>query len=457
MSKKILLFDNELIITKQILKETDWVISVLITRDDNVRHVGNPRIKSLYAEDDFWNNFDLSSMDFEVLKSLWHAQLKIENCTNREIEDYQMGKWSYYRGFSLVKKIFDENEIDFVIVKGPNHGYVYDRLITDMATYLGVNNYNIETTIGADKRTIYNNLKKYIVSVDDGCDVEDVLFKASDNKNTKGQRDYRGIKSIIYKYFGLGGIELWNCFLKFDYTNNRFDISIWEKIAKYRKFKLAQKYYASQAVELDIDQKYICYALSIEPEAAVAGMAEMDSQIAAIGMLASSLPQGWKLYVKEHPGNRLINREWSFYGDYFYSAGVFKTKRFYKEIHRMKNVHFLKSDTNMRDIIKNSCAMATMIGTVSVESVQYNKPVLLFAPERTIYKYIDGYYCISSYSDCKKAIEDIAKQSKKRYGNFNEICKRYLIDFSDQVEGSKRAIKAIKNDMDRMSTEADNS
>ena len=98
MPKKILLFDNELIMTEQILKHTDWVISVLITRED--KRVRSSRIKAVYLERDFWNNSDLSYLDFNVLNFFWFAQLKIENCTNREIADYQKGKWEYYRGFS---------------------------------------------------------------------------------------------------------------------------------------------------------------------------------------------------------------------------------------------------------------------------------------------------------------------------------------------------------------------
>ncbi len=447
MPKKILLFDNELIMTEQILKHTDWVISVLITRED--KRVRSSRIKAVYLERDFWNNSDLSYLDFNVLNFFWFAQLKIENCTNREIADYQIGKWEYYRGFALVKKIFDENDIDFVIVKGPNHGYVYDRLITEMATYYKIASYNIETTVAGDKRTIYNNLKKSMVAINDDCDVKDVLFQTVEKTKIKECKDYKGIKSVIYKCFGLCGIELLNCCLNFNFITNKFNISIWEKIVNYTKFKKSEKYYNSHAVDLDISQKYICYALSIEPEASIAGMATMDSQIAAIGMLALNLPKGWKLYVKEHPANQLINRDWSFYGDYFYSAGVFKTKRFYEEILRMKNVFFLKSTTSMRDVMKNCCAMATMIGTVGVEAVEFNKPVLIFAPERTIYKYIDGYYCISSYDDCRKAIIDIGGQSKNRYHNFHEICKKYLVDFSDPKEGSRKAIRAI-NDIEEM-------
>ena len=449
MAKKILLVDNELKIIEHILQNTDWIIEVLITINKNVLYKRNARVKKIYTESDFWNNLDLKNFNFEDLYYFWHAQLKIENCFNRNLVDYQLGKWSYYRGFALVKRIFEEHEIDLVIVKGPNHGWIYDRLITDMASQKGINNYNVEVTLQYT-RSIYNNLTNKLVPVhsSDSIDIEKARFYQLPKDNRIDS--YKGFKGFMYKwtykFFGELGVDLLDNIRNMDFSKDMFGRNIFTRIEKYMKLKYAKKYLDSIAVDLNTNKNYICYAIHLEPEAAVVGMAEMDSQIAVIQMLASSLPQGWTLYVKEHPHQFRLNKNESVYG-YIYASGVFKTKYFYNEINKIKRVSFLKTETNSKKIIENCCAMATMTGTVAAECVSYNKPVLVFAPNRTVYNLSKGFYNISSYEDCKKAMEKIAMKEPVNYDDFEDICNKYLIDFTDETIGFKQSVKAIEADI----------
>lgn len=449
MNRKVLLVDNELKIIGHILKDTDWTIQVLITQQKNIPYKSNARVKKIYTHNDFLINRDLSNFKYEDFYSFWHAQLKVENCFNRRMVDYQLGKWSYYRGFALVKKIFEEQEIDFVIVKGLNHGWVYDRLITDMASQKGVNNYNIGAALW-NTRTVYNNLTNKLVSINtvNNIDIEKSLFyELPPNNRIDSIKGFRGeIYKLGYKFFGTLGVNFINYIESFKQGKAKPEITVFAQIEKYLQLKGARKYLDSISVDLDINKKYICYAMHLEPEAAVSGMTEMDSQIAVIQMLASNLPQGWKLYVKEHPHQFLVNRSDEL-SSYIYSAGVFKTKRFYQEISKIKRVSFLKRDTNMKAVIMNCQAMATMTGTIAAEAVSYQKPVMVFAPDRTIYKLSRSFYNIFSYADCKNAIEKIVQQKKVRYEDFNDICKKYLIDFSDEFAGYKKAVKVIEADI----------
>lgn len=449
MNRKVLLVDNELKIIGHILKDTDWTIQVLITQQKNISYKNNARVKKIYTHSDFLINSDLSNFKYEDFYSFWHAQLKVENCFNRRMVDYQLGKWSYYRGFALVKKIFEEQEIDFVIVKGLNHGWVYDRLITDMASQKGINNYNVGAALW-NTRTVYNNLTNKLVPINivNNIDIEKSLFyELPKNNRINATKGFRGkIYKLSYKFFGTLGINLVKHVENFSLGKAKPEITVWSQIEKYLKLKKAKKYLDSIAVDLNINKNYICYAMHLEPEAAVAGMAEIDSQIAIIQMLASNLPQGWRLYVKEHPHQFLVNKSDELDG-FIYSAGVFKTKRFYEEISKIKRVFFLKRETNMKNVIKNCRAMATMTGTIAAEVVSYRKPVMVFAPDRTIYKLSRGFYNISSYDDCKNAIEKIVQQKEVSYDDFNEICTKYLIDFSDEFVGYKKAVKVIEEDI----------
>lgn len=447
MPKKVLLVDNELKMIGHIIEHTDWIIEVLITTKKRPG-MKNERIRKVYIQNDFRQNNDLQNFVYEDFYSFWHAQLKVENCFNRELVDYQLGKWSYYRGFALVKKIFDENEIDFVIVKGLNHGWVYDRLITDMATNKGIDNYNVGDALEYT-RSVYNNLSNKLVPVSESTiAIENSLFyqlpqeiKSHPQKGLKGY-----IYRLSYKLFGTLGIEFVDDIFRRSFSKDILTTTIFEKIYEYRSFIRASRYYDSIAVDLDVHKNFICYAMQLEPEAAVAGMAEMDSQIAVIQMLASCLPTGWKLYVKEHPHQFSVNRSAMFKRD-IYATGVFKSKRFYQEISKIKQVFFLKRETDMKKVIASCRAMATMTGSVAAEAVVYKKPVFVFAAERTVYKLARGFFNIASYDDCKRAMKKIFQNGDVEYTDFEEVCAKYLIDFTDETEGLRIAIKTIKEDI----------
>lgn len=452
MPKRILLVDNELKIVEHILKETDWIIEVLITIEKNNRYRRNARIKKIYSETDFFINADLRGLNFAELELFWHAQLKVENGYNRGLVDYQMGKWNYYRGYVLTKRIYDEHAIDAVIVKGHNHGYVYDRLIMEMATQRGITSYNIMVLLNST-RSVYNNIKKELVKVGsvNQIDLKKSLFYRvpQNNETTYDKSIWNNIYEIAYKMGGLLGIETVRCIRNHNLGENIYGVTVLEKIKQYIKIKNAQNYLKTIAVDLDIRKKYICYAMHLEPEAAVSGMAEMDSQIVVIQMLASCLPPGWKLYVKEHPHQFDVNTKSLLYGN-LYGAGALKTKRFYEEINKIKNVSFLKKETDMKKIITNCQAMATMTGTIAAETATYGKPVLVFAPERTLYKMAKGFYNITSYDECKNAIGKIMNREQVCYDDFEEVCNKYLIDFSNESSGYQRAVEVIKADIDKV-------
>ncbi len=450
MQKKVLVVDYKLKVVNQILKNTDWIIEVLITTIDKVIHIKNERIKKVYTQDDFLQNNDLQNLVYEDFYSFWHAQLKIENGFNRRLVDYQLGKWSYYRGFALAKKIFEEHEIDLVIVRGLNHGWTYDRLITDMASNRGINNYNIEDAL-ENTWSVYNNLTNKMILIEDNTiAIEKVLFyQLPQNIMPYSKEGFEGyLYRVAYKFFGTLGIEFMDYVFKGNYNKNILRTTIFERILGYRKFIQASKYFDSVAVDLDIHENYVCYAMQFEPEAAVSGKAEMDSQIAVIQMLASSLPRGWKLYVKEHPHQFCVNRNALFAGDvYIYASGAFKSKRFYQEINKIKRVTFLKKETDMKRVITHCRAMATMTGSVAAEVVSYRKPVLVFAAERTVFKLAKGFFNIASYEECKRAMMKIFQGDDVAYDDFEEVCAKYLIDISDEIAGCRIAVKAIQADI----------
>ena len=441
--------DNELKIIGHILKDTDWIIEVLVTGEKADAYKNNQRIKSIYNEDDFWNNRDLQGFDYGDLELLWKSQLKGENCFNRFLEDYQIGKWNYYRGYALVKQIFSSKSIDFVIVKGHNHGYAWDRTITEYALMKGIKSYNIEVMLNGT-RIVYNNLDKTLLEVEESeLNLDNSVFyhEDLDYENHRVTGIWNGIYTIIYKLFGALGLDIIKCTRYGNLGLDKKGVSILERIKKYHLISRTRRLFSHLAVELDITKKYICFALHFEPEAVVAGRADMDSQIVAIQMIANNLPDGWIIYVKEHPLQFKLNK-FGMYG-YLYGASVFKTERFYKEISQIEKVQLLNLETDNKVMLEHCQAVATMSGTVAAEAVNCHKPALIFSAERTIYRYVEGLYKISSNDDCKKAIQDIKNNKIINYYDYPEVCKKYLIDFTDETIGYRKAIKSILRDVEK--------
>ena len=74
-----------------------------------------------------------------------------------------------------------------------------------------------------------------------------------------------------------------------------------------------------------------------------------------------------------------------------------------------------------------------MSGTIIAEAIVYRKPVLVFSPERTIYKYVQDVFTIRSNEDCRNATKSIMYGFTPLYNNFTEICNKLLISFSDET------------------------
>lgn len=147
------------------------------------------------------------------------------------------------------------------------------------------------------------------------------------------------------------------------------------------------KYYQKHAIrDIPQDEKYVLYALHLEPEAAIMARTIYNSQLYNISMIAHSLPDGWKLYVKEHPHQfKLIG------GCAMYTAHMssFRTKSYYDEICSLPNTYLLDyripssklvhpDNSQENRINAKPQAISTINGSITLESILHGIPTLLF-------------------------------------------------------------------------------
>lgn len=132
--------------------------------------------------------------------------------------------------------------------------------------------------------------------------------------------------------------------------------------ALMRRFKLATPY--MQSFKNHEKSDYIYFALHVDPEASTLISAPFQAnQTTIIEVLSKAIPLSSKLLIKEHP--IMLGK---------------RPRGFYKKIASMPNVVLIDPDTNSREVIEKSAAVATITGTVGLEALLLRKKVILMAP-----------------------------------------------------------------------------
>ena len=136
-----------------------------------------------------------------------------------------------------------------------------------------------------------------------------------------------------------------------------------------------------------------------QPERTTSPQGEcFQEQILAIKIIASSLPNGWKLLIKEHPP-QLSNRK------------VFKNKNFrstydYGLICKIKNVVIVPISFDSAELIKNAQLVATINGSVGWETLSTHfKPVVIFG--NIWYANCRSCFSISSQNEFKDVLKEL--------------------------------------------------
>ncbi|MFH1462586.1 MAG: hypothetical protein ABIG08_02770 [bacterium] len=144
--------------------------------------------------------------------------------------------------------------------------------------------------------------------------------------------------------------------------NKKFQGLIAAFIRKFKQgiFRTFNKFFSSFLYQNSIkDEKFIYFPLHVPDDCQITlrNLHFFDQAVLALYM-ARSLPFGYKLYIKEHPGN-------------FISVQT-KTK-----LIQEKNIILLHPSLNSHQIIKKSQAIITINSTVGFEALHYFKPVIV--------------------------------------------------------------------------------
>ena len=131
---------------------------------------------------------------------------------------------------------------------------------------------------------------------------------------------------------------------------------------------------------------YVIFFMHFQPEATSMPNGGLYAyQLFAIRRLSLSVPQGWKVLVREHP----FTFENSF-------SPRFRNKQFYDAIEEMDNVQLLSLEHKPYDLIDNSKVVSTLTGSVGLQALCRERPVVAFG-----YSGYDRVYgVVKPQSDC---------------------------------------------------------
>lgn len=213
----------------------------------------------------------------------------------------------------------------------------------------------------------------------------------------------------------------------------------WNKINK-----TYQKEYESLQVIPDFEKKFVYVPLHSQPERSTSPEGGVFAdQILMIRMLSQALPEGWVIYVKEHPMQWIMYR--GFLGRY---------KGYYQEIADIEHVQLVPADTSTFKLTENAAVVASPTGTASWEALVRARPTLVFG--YIWFMHCHGAFRVSSVEDCREALQKIAEGftvDPKKIVQFLGALDRVCIEAHDHHNYNKT--KEIETDINiqRMSDE----
>lgn len=209
--------------------------------------------------------------------------------------------------------------------------------------------------------------------------------------------------------------ELGNIYVKYDYKMCvQFLVDCIKHIPEfvrvgvqtYKRWKYARpvwkrtlelnRYYEEIAQVPVEGERYIYFAMHYQPEASSnpLGGGEYADQIFAIHLLARSIPEDMRVYVKVHPEQ----------------LAPLRSKEYYADINRIPKVRLIKTECSTYDLIQKSFAVSSLTGTVCWEAQFFGIPAILFGYSHKNIAPLS--YHVRTYEECIEAIKGIEEKKK---------------------------------------------
>lgn len=159
-----------------------------------------------------------------------------------------------------------------------------------------------------------------------------------------------------------------------------------------------RKEYARVVQNVEWNVPFVYFPLHYQPELSTLPLGGVyHQQILVAETIAAALPDGWELYVKEHPA-----QWWTRMRERYSSV---RYPGYYERLARIPGVRIIPFDTNTFELIDRARAVATVTGTAGWESLLRGKCPLVFGV--SWYRDCPGVFKVDSVDACADALKKI--------------------------------------------------
>ena len=277
----------------------------------------------------------------------------------------------------FLEKLLDEIKPDYLFMRTTDIHRT--QLLSDLCKSKGIRVLMLSPTRFGYRFSISSELDKF-----DNNDAKNIpyvkrnlkelqKFVEKFNSSEQGKLFYQSKKRMslsqrIVRYIKLLSIMSDNDYKKFydNFGRTRFKFMIkrfpgknWIVIKRRESFLNN-----NSIISLNNNDHFVYFPLHIEPERTLSVAAPFyTNQLEIITHISKSLPVGYKLYVKEHPVQKV--RGW-------------RTIDFYKKILELPNVNLVHPSIKSEEMLKNCSLVITITGTTGIEAAFYEKPSIVF-------------------------------------------------------------------------------
>ena len=349
---------------------------------------------------------------------------------------------NYYDICNFWNIFFGENSIDSVILLNAEHS-AQDKILIDSASQNEVQNIITATITGAFAKegkeffSFFNNVSKEYINL--------LEYKNKDKSQSElnGESDFKLFSknyetSLVSEIRFACGRLLLIClnttsfFIKLRMLFNKVSRWVWSRVLLRKRLKYIKKlrkfYEHTSISDIDYDKKYIYYCLHFDPEAATLPIDNSYSnQLLNLRILASSIPNDWNVYVKEHPHQLQYELYKDILLNQLHSVDGFRSETFYKYISSLNNVKLISLSSEHKLIMQNAEFIVSNTGTVFREASYMHKKCITFS-KRSLYSLLDNVFSVSDVQSCQKVINNNCKV----VGNdVNKVFNDYSITIKD--------------------------
>lgn len=394
-------------------QRSDQIIALVCEMNSNITQLIEKypdRINNVIDYDKLLDIQNVENINYDLIAKFKSTQIDIETMLHRIMLNNPLAKDIYHQHLSYFTEIFKNHNANLLLCSEPNLTSPNHHIPFALCKFLGIPCYALGSYhYTAFALSNYNNPHDFVpLSKNLQSLVKNIPYYELKTKKTISRKNLkRVLKDLVLKIGGEMLSQFLVCLYKMNFQQDRLGVpySYWTKLYYFFKYKQMKKFYDKHSVVPNLKDKYIYYSIHFEPEAAIIGKTILESQLTVIKMLSKALPKGWKLYVKEHPHQFMLNNEIAHY--FLNNLNYFKNIEFYKEIMKLENVLLVSLKIPSKELMQNSQAIATFGGTISLESALNKIPAILFNPLDTIYRFLTHTLHIHSYSDLVEAIQKI--------------------------------------------------